>query len=257
PPKGLESELERLESELERLKRLLNLGHELKLEWRPGRVKHFRGKQLSGEVLGDTIYIYEGNEEKALSTLGHELLDYAVCRVIEPYKSITNKLISDMNEEAYRKKKKLIERLSTLRLPDEDAARGSSNERRPSGGLLETAKAEVKRRAKPSERLESELERLKRALDLGHELRVEWHPGRVEHFRGKQLSGDVLDGTICIYERDEEKALVTLRREFFDYAVYKVVEPYRSIGNKLISIMNDEAHRKKENLVERLCKLVD
>lgn len=53
----------------------------------------------------------------------HEFFDYAVCQVIEPFKSIANKLISVMNEEAYRKKEKLIERLSCLKLPDEDADR--------------------------------------------------------------------------------------------------------------------------------------
>ena len=114
----------KLESELERLKRTLDLGYELRVEWLPGQVKHFSGKQLSGEVLDGTIYIYDGDEERALTTLRHEFFDYAVCQVIEPYKSIANKLISAMNEEAYRKKEKLIERLSALKLPDEDAARG-------------------------------------------------------------------------------------------------------------------------------------
>ncbi len=114
----------RLEFELGRLKRGLDLGHELKVKWFPGRVRHYRGKELSGEVLGETICIYEEGEEKAVSTLKHEFLDYAVCQVIEPYKSIANKLISAMNEEAYRRKERLIERLSRLRLPDEDADRG-------------------------------------------------------------------------------------------------------------------------------------
>lgn len=120
-----------------------------------------------------------------------------------------------------------------------------------------TAKAEAKRRAGPGqgsvfERLESELERLKRALDLGHELRVEWLPGRAKHFGGKQLSGEVLDGTIYIYDRDEGRALSTLRHEFLDYAVCQVIEPYKSIANRLISAMNEEAYQKKERLVERL-----
>jgi hypothetical protein len=115
---------ERLESELERLKRALGLGHELGVEWLPGRTKRFGGKQLSGEVLDGTICIYDEDEERALSTLRHEFFDYAVCQVIEPYKRIANELISAMNEEAYQKKEKLIERLSRLELPDEDATRG-------------------------------------------------------------------------------------------------------------------------------------
>jgi hypothetical protein len=119
---GPGSGFERLESELSRLKGALGLGHELRVEWLPGHAKHFSGRQLSGEVLDGTIYIYEEEEEKALATLRHEFLDYAVCQVIEPYKSIANKLISTMNEEAYRRKERLIERLSSLELPDEDAA---------------------------------------------------------------------------------------------------------------------------------------
>jgi len=121
---GTGSGFERLESELKRLKRALGLGHELEVEWLPGHTKRFSGKQLSGEVLGDTIYIYDGEEERALSTLRHEFFDYAVCQVIEPYKRIANELISAMNEEAYQKKEKLIERLSRLELPDEDSAGG-------------------------------------------------------------------------------------------------------------------------------------
>jgi len=102
----------------------LNLGHELGLKWLPGHARRFIGKQLSGEVLDGTICIYDEDEGRALSTLRHEFFDYAVCQVIEPYKSIANKLISAMNEEAYRKKERLIERLLRLRLPDEDAAGG-------------------------------------------------------------------------------------------------------------------------------------
>lgn len=109
----------KLESELERLKRTLGFGHELKVEWIPGRVKHFRGKELSGEVLDDTIYIYDRDEGRVLSTLRHEFFDHAVCQVVEPYKSLANKLIEVINEEAYLKKERLIERLMALKLADE------------------------------------------------------------------------------------------------------------------------------------------
>ncbi len=113
----------KLNSEFRRLKSALKVGHELEVKWLPGRDKDFHGEKLRGEVVDDTIYIYDKEEEKALSTLRHEYFDFAVCQVIEPYKSIANKLISVMNDEAYQKKEKLIERLSRLRLPDEDADR--------------------------------------------------------------------------------------------------------------------------------------
>jgi hypothetical protein len=34
--------------------------------------------QLSGKVKGVFIYVYEDNEEEAINTLKHEVLDYAI-----------------------------------------------------------------------------------------------------------------------------------------------------------------------------------
>ena len=96
----------KLEEELERLKRFLGLGHHLRVKWAPDS-----NERLSGEVKGDCVYIYETQEEPALETLRHEFLDYSVSQVIEPYKQVTNKLITLLNEEAYRKKEELVEKL--------------------------------------------------------------------------------------------------------------------------------------------------
>ena len=98
-----------LEEELERLKRKLFLGYELKVVWIPDG-----SEKLSGEVKGDTIFIYERNEGDAFETLRHEFLDYVVSKVIEPYKEVTNKLIVLINEDAYRRKEKLIEKLKGI-----------------------------------------------------------------------------------------------------------------------------------------------
>jgi hypothetical protein len=92
-----------LEEELERLKRLLKIGYELKVVWLPNN-----DSNLSGEVKGETIFIYEEEYDKALETLRHEFLDYAISQVIEPYRQIANKLIMLINEEAYKRKEKLI-----------------------------------------------------------------------------------------------------------------------------------------------------
>jgi hypothetical protein len=97
-----------LETELERLKHLLGLGHHLMVKWTP------KDGKLSGEVNGNCIYIYEGEEKPALETLRHEFLDYAISQAIEPYKEVTNRLILMVNESAYRKKEKLVEALSRL-----------------------------------------------------------------------------------------------------------------------------------------------
>jgi hypothetical protein len=99
----------RLEEELEKLKQLLNMGFELKVVWLPNN-----SSELSGEVKGETIFIYEEEFEEALETLKHEFLDYAISKVIEPYRRIANQLIMLLNEEAYKKKEELIEKLSKL-----------------------------------------------------------------------------------------------------------------------------------------------
>lgn len=96
-----------LEAELERLKRKLCMGYELKVVWIPNG-----NDKLSGEVKGETIFVYEESENKAIETLRHEILDYIVSKVIEPYKEVTNKLINLINEEAYKRKEKLIEKLA-------------------------------------------------------------------------------------------------------------------------------------------------
>lgn len=99
----------KLEAELERLKRLLGLGHHLRMKWAPNN-----NGELAGEVKGDCIYVYEGEEKRAIETLRHEFLDHAVSQTIEPYKDIANRLILIMNEDAYRRKEKLVEHLSRL-----------------------------------------------------------------------------------------------------------------------------------------------
>ena len=99
----------RLEEELERLKRVLRLGYELEVRWIPNG-----NSKLSGEVKGDFIYIYDRDEELALETLKHEFIDYAISKVIEPYKEVTNRLIALINENAYQRKEKLVESLCQL-----------------------------------------------------------------------------------------------------------------------------------------------
>ncbi|MEM2027590.1 MAG: hypothetical protein QXO15_04770 [Nitrososphaerota archaeon] len=94
---------------LERLKHLLKMGYELKVVWLPDN-----DSNLSGEVKGETIFIYEEDFEKALETLKHEFIDYAISKVIESYRDVTNKLLMLINEETYRRKERVIESLSKL-----------------------------------------------------------------------------------------------------------------------------------------------
>jgi hypothetical protein len=88
-------------------------------------------------------------------------------------------------------------------------------------------------------------------LNLGHELTLKWLPGEKDG-----ICGEVKGGCIYLYEEDEESALETLKHEFLDYAISKVMEPYERIANKLIGLVNEEAYARKERLVEVLKKLV-
>ncbi len=99
--------------------------------------------------------------------------------------------------------------------------------------------------------LEEELERLKRKLQMAYELKVIWIPNGND-----KLSGEVKGETIFIYEESEREAIETLRHEFLDYAISKVIEPYRNVTNKLIMLINEEAYKRKEKLVKTLCKIV-
>ena len=81
--------------------------HELKVVWLPDN-----NANLSGEVKGETVLIYEEDIDKALETLRHEFLDYVISQVIEPHRQVANSLI--LNKIAYEKKEKLIGKLVKL-----------------------------------------------------------------------------------------------------------------------------------------------
>jgi hypothetical protein len=98
-----------LEAELERLKKILKLGCELKVRWIPNS-----NSKKSGEVRGDYIYVYDEDRDAALETLKHEFVDNSISKVIEPYKEVANRLIALINEDAYKRKEKLVEALCEL-----------------------------------------------------------------------------------------------------------------------------------------------
>lgn len=100
-----------LREELERLKRLSKLGFELEVVWQPDG-----GNPLSGEVVNKTIQIHESDESKAIETLRHEFIDYAISQTVEPYKKIANSLVKLVNAEAYAQKEETVEGFSRLLL---------------------------------------------------------------------------------------------------------------------------------------------
>jgi len=97
-----------LEQELEKLKKTAGLGYELSMKWAPDPRTN-----LSGEVKRGVIYVYE-SEAKALETLRHEFMEYLISQPMEPYKEMTNSLIKMVNEEAYRRKERVVDALMRL-----------------------------------------------------------------------------------------------------------------------------------------------
>ncbi len=98
--------------------------------------------------------------------------------------------------------------------------------------------------------LREELENLKNISGLGSALNLVWAPDP-----GKALSGEVKGSTVYIYDESEKKALDSLRHEFFDYCISKAIQPYRHVTNTLIKLLNENAYKQKEEVVEGLRKI--
>jgi hypothetical protein len=99
--------------------------------------------------------------------------------------------------------------------------------------------------------LEKELEILKRKLSLNDKLRVKWMPDQ-----SNNLSGEIKDLTVFIYESTTDQASLTLVHELVDYCVSQAIEPYKEVTNILIKFINREAYKKKEKIVETISMLL-
>lgn len=100
--------------------------------------------------------------------------------------------------------------------------------------------------------LERELDRLKQLSDMGKNLRIVWLPSH-----NSKKEGEVVGRTIYIYSTSIHEALQTLRHEFIDYLVCKAIEPYQKLANVLLSLISEQAYRKKEKVVEALLRILD
>lgn len=102
-----------LEEELERLKARAGIKTEFKVVWLPKA-----DSKKEGEVVGNTIFVYSLDVDKALQTLQHELVDVVVSSAIEPYLELVNTLLSAISEDAYKKKEEAVETLLKLLVDD-------------------------------------------------------------------------------------------------------------------------------------------
>jgi hypothetical protein len=102
--------IQKLDHELSRFKVEFQIAHNLKVKWLPND-----NSKKSGEVLNEIIYIYEKDKVKALDTLKHEFIEYALTHELEIYyKKLINKFISLFEEEMYERKEKFIEKILKL-----------------------------------------------------------------------------------------------------------------------------------------------
>jgi hypothetical protein len=100
----------KLEEELQRILTKLGLNLDLRVVWTPDPPN-----SLSGEVRGNTIYIYEVEEEKAIQALRHEVVDHLITsRIVKPLVDLINLLIKAREAEICKEKEKIVETLSKI-----------------------------------------------------------------------------------------------------------------------------------------------
>lgn len=102
------------------------------------------------------------------------------------------------------------------------------------------------------DRLESELERLKKVSGKGREMQLRWVPDA-----NSTKQGEVQGITVYIYSETINEAIKTLRHEFFDYLICKAVEPYQDMVNGLLAVLSERAYRKKEEIVESVLRVLE
>jgi len=99
-----------LQIEFRRLQKLVPAEEVMHVQWNP-----WKRTDLSGEVKGDTIFIYDDNIGKALVTLRHEYLDCLLTRrLVDPLVTMVNALTKIRENEIYRGKERIVNLLSAV-----------------------------------------------------------------------------------------------------------------------------------------------
>jgi len=101
------------------------------------------------------------------------------------------------------------------------------------------------------------LERLKRRVGIGYEVKVKWFPGAVKYHDGKRLEEEVVGDNILIYSKDERDALKLLIHGFAEWILNQHTKPYRQLINSFITLFEEQQYERKEKIVEALAKLME
>lgn len=108
-----------LKKELKRLVVKYGFGKELHVVWMPtseGVAEMFgETKELSGEVIGTKIVIYEHTLSRALNTLTHEFFEYILHKnLVRPYVNLIEGLQDAYQKSMYENKEAFIEVLCDM-----------------------------------------------------------------------------------------------------------------------------------------------
>jgi hypothetical protein len=99
--------------------------------------------------------------------------------------------------------------------------------------------------------LEKEFARLKRLIPCDEVTAVSWKP----QTRGN-LSGEVLNGTIYVYDENPYDAIDTLKHEYVDCVLTrKIINPLIATINLLVQDKAREIYKEKERIVNNILKL--
>ena len=108
------TEKERLEDELQRIKTRVPMGSEVTLQWMPGTVKLRNGRQLEEEVVGNRIFVYAENLDRAVELVAHGFAEWLLNQHSKPYRQMINKLIEFFEETQYGQKEKIADAVTKL-----------------------------------------------------------------------------------------------------------------------------------------------
>jgi hypothetical protein len=110
----------------------------------------------------------------------------------------------------------------------------------------------VEGRGEVQKRLEEELERMKRGLNVSYSLRVRWIP-----CDESKLAGEVKRGVIYLYDEEEERAVETLKHEFIDHHLTReIVRPLVEYINVQKSLIESLIYKRKEDVVDKIAELL-
>lgn len=83
-------------------------------------------------------------------------------------------------------------------------------------------------------------------------LKLVWMPDS-----NKNMSGEVRNSVVYVYDEDEIKAMETLKHELIDYLITsKIVKPLVELVNLLIKSRESDIYREKEKIVESLSQIL-